>query len=176
VHDFTYTAATTVDEALRGLADGGREPRILAGGTDLLIQMRAGVRRPRHLIDVKRVAELNALECDARSGLRLGAAVSCWRVAEDKALRALFPGLAEAAALIGSTQIQSRATVVGNLCNGSPAADTTPTLLALGAECVVASLRGRRTFPLAELHQAPGRTCLTADELLVEVRVPAPPA
>jgi aerobic carbon-monoxide dehydrogenase medium subunit len=175
VHDFTYTAASTVDEALRGLADGAKDPRILAGGTDLLIQMRAGVRRPRHLIDVKRIPELNALECDAGRGLRFGAAVPCWRIAEDPAVRALFPGLAEAAALIGSTQIQNRATVVGNLCNGSPAADTSPALLALGAECVVASVRGRRTFPLAELHRAPGRTCLAADELLVELRVPAPP-
>jgi len=176
VHDYRYTAATSVDEALRLLADGASEPRILAGGTDLLIQMRAGVRRPRHLIDVKRIPELNALDCDTSVGLRLGAAVACWRVAEDHRLRTLYPGLAEAAALIGSTQIQSRATIAGNLCNGSPAADTAPALLVLDAQCVIAGPSGRRTIPLAELHTAPGRTCLTPGEMLIELRAAPPPA
>ena len=171
-----YSSPTTVDEAVRLLADGERHPRVFAGGTDLLIQLRLGARTNEHLIDLKRIAELNALHADAGAGLRLGGAVSCTRLVEHAAAAVLYPGLVEAAALIGSTQIQNRATVAGNLCNGSPAADTTPALLALDAICVLAGPRGRREVPAAEIVTGPGRTVLADDELLVEIRAPAPAA
>ena len=169
-----YSSPTTVDEAVRLLADGERHPRVFAGGTDLLIQLRSGARNDEHLIDLKRIAELNALHADAGAGLRLGGAVSCTRLVEHAAAALLYPGLVEAAALIGSTQIQNRATIAGNLCNGSPAADTTPALLALDAICILAGPGGRREVPASEIVSGPGRTALAEDELLVEIRVPAP--
>lgn len=174
MHEIRYSAPRSVAEAVGLLADGGASARVLGGGTDLLIHLRAGSDAARHLVDVKRIPELDVLTCDATSGLRLGAAVCCQRLADDASVRALFPGLAEAAALIGSTQIQNRATVAGNLCNGSPAADTTPSLIVLGAVCVLEGPRGRREVAAADFVQAPGRTALEPGELLVELRVPAP--
>jgi len=174
VHEIRYSAPRSVAEAVGLLADGGASARVLGGGTDLLIQLRAGVNTARHLVDVKRIPDLDVLTCDAQSGLRLGAAVCCQRLADDASVRALFPGLAEAAALIGSTQIQNRATVAGNLCNGSPAADTTPSLIVLGAVCVLEGPGGRREVAADDFVQAPGRTALQSGELLVELRVPAP--
>ncbi|HZR85140.1 MAG TPA: xanthine dehydrogenase family protein subunit M [Candidatus Binatia bacterium] len=175
MHDFQYFRPATVAEAVALLAGQGGDARVLAGGTDLLIQMRAGLRRPARVVDVKRIPDLARLDCDRASGLRIGAAVPCWRVAEDAGVRDVYPGLAEAAALIGSDQIQSRATLAGNLCNASPAADTAPALIALGATCVVAGPSGERTLPAEEVMQAPGRNALAPGELLVEIRVPAPP-
>jgi carbon-monoxide dehydrogenase medium subunit len=174
VHDFQYCAPSSVEEAIGLLADAGVPARVLAGGTDLIIQMRAGTRRPARLIDVKRIPELDVLAHDATAGLRIGAAVPCCRVAEHPVVRELYPGLAEAAALIGSDQIQSRATIAGNLCNASPAADTAPALIALDATCVVAGPGGERTIPAAELMVAPGKNGLVPGELLIEVRVPPP--
>jgi carbon-monoxide dehydrogenase medium subunit len=174
VQEFEYDAPTSVPEAVRLLGADAEGVRVLSGGTDLLVQLRAGTRRVRRLVDVKRIAELGTLVCDAERGLRLGAAVPCWRIAEDTAAARLYPGLVEAACLIGSAQIQSRATVGGNLCNGSPAADTTPALIALGAEAVIEGPSGRRTVPVATFVTAPGRTVLAPGDLLVELRVPPP--
>lgn len=174
VRELQYSSPATVDEALELLAESNQDPRVLAGGTDLLIQLRAGARHARHLVDVKRIPEMNVLHADARAGLRIGGAVPCALLVEHPAAGDLYPGLVEAAALIGSTQIQNRATVAGNLCNGSPAADTTPSLLALDASCTIAGPSGRRELAAAELVTAPGRTVLAANELLVEIRVPPP--
>jgi len=174
VRDLQYSAPASVDEAVELLAETGRDPRVLAGGTDLLIQLRVGARHSAHLVDVKRIPEMNVLHADARTGLRIGGAVPCALLAEHPVAGGLYPGLVEAAALIGSTQIQNRATVAGNLCNGSPAADTTPALLALGATCVLAGPYGRRERPADEIVTGPGRTILGANELLVEIRVPPP--
>ncbi len=172
MRELQYSAPASVDEAVELLSEASRDPRILAGGTDLLIQLRAGTRHTHHLVDVKRIPEMNVLHADARTGLRLGGAVPCALLAEHPAAQDLYPGLVEAAALIGSDQIQNRATIAGNLCNGSPAADTTPALLALGATCIIAGPSGRRELPAAEIVTAPGRTVLAANELLVEIRVP----
>ncbi|MBY0280230.1 xanthine dehydrogenase family protein subunit M [Candidatus Binatia bacterium] len=169
-----YSAPRSLDDAVALLA--ADDARVLAGGTDLLIQLRAGTCPSRHLIDVKRIAELATLDVDASGALRIGAAVPCWRLADDARVRRSFPGLAEATALIGSTQIQSRATIAGNLCNGSPAADTTPALAALDAVGVVVGPAGRREVPVASFVTAPGKTVLGRGELLVELRVPAPSA
>ena len=172
MHEIRYSAPRSLDDAVGLLA--ADDARVLAGGTDLLIQLRAGTCPARHLVDVKRIAELATLAFDDAGALHLGAAVPCWRLADDARVRATFPGLAEATAVIGSTQIQSRATIAGNLCNGSPAADTTPALVALGAVCVLQGPGGRREVPAEAFVVAPGRTVLARGELLVELRIPAP--
>ena len=171
MQDIEYAAPTSVDEAVSALAGGG-ESQPFAGGTDLLVQMRSVAPREQKLVDIKRIAELASIALDS-SGLRLGAAVSCWEVSQHKGLREAFPGLVEAAELIGSVQIQNRATVGGNLCNASPAADTVPALIAIGAECVIAGSSGRRTLSVTDFVTGPGTTVLGADELLVELVVPA---
>ena len=175
MQDIEYSAPQTVDEAVELLGVDQSIPRILAGGTDLLIQLRAGVRPANHLIDIKHIDEMNILQADPQEGLRIGAAVSCALLLEHPTAGQLYPGLVEAAALIGSDQIQNRATIAGNLCNGSPAADTTPPLLALGARCIVAGPEGRRELGADEIVVSPGTTSLSARELVVEIRVPPPP-
>jgi aerobic carbon-monoxide dehydrogenase medium subunit len=175
VQNFEYCSPGSVQEAVELLGDPAVPARMLAGGTDLIIQMRAGVQRPARVVDVKRIAGLDVLVGDHTSGLRIGAAVPCWRVADDPLVRERYPGLAEAAALIGSDQIQSRATIAGNLCNASPAADTAPALIALDATCLVVGRRGERSLAVAEVMAAPGRSRLDAGEILTEIRVPPPP-
>jgi len=177
---FRYEAPTSLDAALALLArEAGaapeRRPALLAGGTDLIVQMRGGVRRPATVIDVKRVPELGRIELGA-DGLSLGAAVPCAALHGRDDLRALWPGLVEAAELIGSMQIQGRATLVGNLCNASPAADTVPSLLALGARVRAAGVRGVREIPVSEFCVGPGSTALAPDELATAVFVPRPAA
>ncbi|MGH7961420.1 MAG: FAD binding domain-containing protein, partial [Candidatus Binatia bacterium] len=171
---FTYEAPRSLDQALSLLATAGEKGRVLAGGTDLLIQMRAGVRQPDVIIDAKAIPELQVLSFDPQTGLRLGAGVPCYRIIEDAAVRQHYPGLVEAAGLIGSLQIQSRSSVGGNLCNGSPAADTTPALIALGAVGHIAGPKGTRTVAVEDFVLSPGRTVLEPSEILVELRIPAP--
>lgn len=174
MQEIQYTAPTSLAQAIQVLAGEPELARALGGGTDLLIQLRAGARQARHLVDTKRIAELCVLQCEARSGLRIGGAVPCYRITEHPEIGKLYPGLVEATRLIGSTQIQSRATLGGNLCNGSPAADTTPALIALKASAAIAGPRGRRMLPVAEFIIAPGRTALGPSELLVELLLPPP--
>lgn len=174
LHAISYESPKSLAQALSLLAAAGEKGRPLAGGSDLIIQMRAGVKKPEQVIDIKDIPELQVIAFSQEDGLRLGAAVCCSRITEDAVLKQHYPGLVEAAGLIGSDQIQNRCSVGGNLCNGSPAADTTPALIALGAQCVIASSKGTRTVPVEQIVTAPGRTILTADELLVEFRIAAP--
>lgn len=175
MHAINYEAPATVDEAVRLLAAHGEKARPMCGGTDLIIQMRAGVRRPEYVIDVKRIPDMCRISFDPKAGLRLGAAVPCIEIHENPDMHKHYPGLTEAAHLIGSLQIQSRASVGGNLCNGSPAADTTPALIALGARARVAGPKGEREVPVEDFVVSPGRTVLQPGELLVEFLI-APPA
>lgn len=169
-----YETPRSVAEAVRLMAaDSGA--RVLAGGTDLLVQFRAGARQPSAFVDVKRIPELMAIDLDDQR-LRLGAATPAATVGEHAELRRLWPGLAESVRLIGSTQIQGRGSVGGNLCNASPAADTTCALIVNRAECVIAGPAGERTVPVDAFCVGPGRTVLEAGELLVAVRVPRPAA
>ena len=174
MHEFSYEAPRTVEEAVRLLGASGDGARVLCGGTDILIQMRAGVRRPSCLVDVKGIPELRQISFDPKTGLRLGAAVPCIEIFENALMHKHYPGLTEAAHLIGSTQIQSRASVGGNHCNGSPAADTTPALIALGAVAHLVGPQGARDVPVEEFVTAPGQTVVRPGELLVELRI-APP-
>lgn len=167
-----YEAPTSLADAVRLIAaDPGA--KILAGGTDLLVQFRAGLRQPSAFVDVKRIPELVGVAID-RDGLRLGAATCAAAINEFAEVRRLWPGLAEAVHLIGSTQIQGRGTVGGNLCNASPAADTTCALIVNRAECVIAGSKGQRVVPVEAFCTAPGCTVLDPGELLVAIRVPRP--
>jgi CO/xanthine dehydrogenase FAD-binding subunit len=167
-----YQAPRSVADAVRLIAaDPGA--RVFAGGTDLLVQFRAGVRRPTAFVDVKRIPDLARLTIDP-AGLRLGAAVPAAEICEHTELKRLWPGLVEAVNLIGSTQIQGRATVGGNLCNASPAADTTCALIVNQAQCVIAGPNGERAVAVEHFCTAPGRTVLDRGELLVALHVPRP--
>jgi len=169
-----YETPRSVAEAVRLMAaDSGA--RVLAGGTDLLVQFRTGVRQPSAFVDVKRIPELMSIVIDDQ-GLRLGAAASAAVIAEHRELRRLWPGLAESVRLIGSMQIQGRGSVGGNLCNASPAADTTCALIVNRALCLIAGPNGERTVPVDSFCVGPGRTVLEPGELLVAVRVPRPAA
>ncbi|MGB8414474.1 MAG: xanthine dehydrogenase family protein subunit M [Candidatus Binatus sp.] len=174
MHAIDYEAPTTLEQAVSILKAHGENARPFCGGTDIIVQLRAGVRRTEHLVDVKKIKELQTLFFDAKHGLRLGAAVSCIEISESDVMRRYYPGLTEAAHLIGSLQIQNRASVGGNLCNGSPAADTTPALIALGARARVVGPNGEREVPVEAFVVSPGRTVLKPGELLVELLVPAP--
>ena len=169
-----YEAPRSVLEAVH-LIDADPDTRIFAGGTDLLVQYRAGLRQPTAFVDVKRIPELASITID-QTGLWLGAAVPAAEICEHAESKRLWPGLIEAVNLIGSTQIQGRATVGGNLCNASPAADTTCSLIVNRAQCVLAGPRGERTVAVEDFCTAPGRTVLERGELLVALRLPRPVA
>jgi carbon-monoxide dehydrogenase medium subunit len=167
-----YEAPQTVDEAVALLA-ADADARVLAGGTDLLVQVRTGAPAPTAFVDIKRIPEMLSLEIDA-DGLRCGAAVPAAEIYENETLRSLWPGLAEATDLIGSTQIQGRATWCGNLCNASPAADAVPALIAVGAQVVVAGPKGERTLAVEDVCTGPGQTVFGQGDLVKGFRIPAP--
>jgi carbon-monoxide dehydrogenase medium subunit len=167
-----YEAPESVAAAVQ-LMNADPRAKVLAGGTDLLIQFRAGFQRPSAFIDVKRIPELVSIAFD-EGGATLGAAASAAVISEHPEMQRLWPGLVEAVRLIGSTQIQGRSTVGGNLCNASPAADTTCALIVNRAECVIAGPRGQRTVAVEHFCSGPGRTVLERGELLVAVRIPRP--
>src|SRR5438270_4052074 len=172
---FDYAAPTTLAEAVALFAAKGERARALAGGTDVIVQVREGRRDVDLLVDVKHIPELNELTYDPEHSLRIGAAVPCYRLCEHPGLARAYPGLVEAAGLIGGTQIQSRASVGGNLCNASPAADTIPALIAGQARCVIAGPDGQRELPVEAFCTAPGRTALRRGEVLVSLHLPPPP-
>jgi carbon-monoxide dehydrogenase medium subunit len=172
---FSYHAPRSLAEAIQLLAsDRDPRPRALAGGTDLLVQLRAGAVSARLLVDVKRIPELTGVWLDG-DGLRLGAAVCAAEIGEHRELAETYPGLVDAVSVIGSAQVQGRASIGGNLCNASPAADAVPALIALGAECVIAGPTGSRTVAVESFVTGPGETALGRGEVLVELRVPRPP-
>jgi len=167
-----YESPESVEQAVALLTDDGGA-QVLAGGTDLLVQTRIGTRAPSAFIDIKRIPELSQLDIDSK-GLRVGAAVSAATIYRNETIRELWPGLAEATHLIGSTQIQGRATWAGNLCNASPAADSVPALIAAGAEVDLVGPNGTRSVPVEEFVTGPGQTILEPGELVVGFRVPDP--
>ena len=167
-----FEAPNSIDEAVALLSKADGEARVLGGGTDLVVQMRSGVAKPGLVVDVKRIPEMAKIVRDA-GGFRIGAAVPCAALGEHAELKAAWPGVVEAARLIGSTQIQGRATLGGNLCNASPAADSVPAMIAAGAICVIAGPKGRRELPVEALATAPGKTSLARGELVIEVRLAA---
>lgn len=170
--DFEFQTATTVDEAVSLLAAGGARAKVLTGGTDLIVQLREGLREADLVVDVKKIPELVQLEYSASTGLRLGAAVPCYRIYGDAQVVAAYPALADAARIIGGWQIQSRASVGGNLCNSSPAADSIPALIAYGVRCHLAGPQGRRVVEAAEFCTGPSKNVLARGEILTTLEFP----
>ncbi len=148
---------------------------MLAGGTDLLVQLRAGMISPELIVDVKRIPETRAIAAED-GGFRIGAAVSGAELGERADVKQAWPGVVEAMELIGSTQIQGRASLGGNLCNASPAADSVPAMIVAGMTCTIAGPDGRRAAPVADIVTGPGRTSLGRGELIVDFHLPARPA
>jgi len=172
---FDYAAAQSVDEAVALLAQHGEQARPLAGGTDIIVAVREGRRQVAMLVDIKGIPEVNQLSYDTAQGLTIGAAVPCYRIYEHEAIAAAYPGMIDAVSLVGGTAIQGRASVGGNLCNASPAADTTPALIAHSAMCIIAGPSGRREIPVEQFCTGPGRTALQHGEFLVALHMPSPP-
>ena len=171
MEEIRYEAPTSLARASELLREPGA--RVLAGGTDLIVQMRMGRTAPSVFVDVKRIPELANLALGP-DGLWLGAAVPAAEIVEHPEISRIFPGLVEAVDLIGSTQIQGRASVGGNLCNASPAADTVPALCVVGAVCVISGPAGERRAPVESFNTAPGRNVLGPGELLVGLVIPPP--
>ena len=170
-----YRSPGSVKEAVELLTSHNGAAHLLAGGTDLLVKLRAGFVAPEVVVDLKAIPELRRVESDAR-GFRIGAATSCAELGEHAALVAAWPGVVEALHLIGSTQIQGRATPGGNLCNASPAADSVPAMIAAGAICDVAGPAGEREVRVENIVTSPGRTSLARGEFVVAFRLPRPRA
>ena len=166
-----FTAPESAEAAARALAEGGAAARPLGGGTDLIVQMRAGRTKPSVIVDLKRVPGAIGVSRDDK-GFVIGAATPGAALGEHEALGEAWPGVVEAATLIGSTQVQGRASLGGNLCNASPAADSVPALVAAGATCVVVGPGGRREARVEEIPTAPGRTSLKPGEFVLEFRLP----
>ena len=173
--DIQYMAPRTLDEAVGAFAAAGDAARILAGGTDLLVQMRAGMVSPGLIVDIKKIAEMTSIEETDDGGFTIGAAVSGAELAEHPSFGNIWPGVLEALNLIGSTQIQGRASAGGNLCNGSPAGDCVPAMYAAGATVTVQGPNGRRQMPVEEVPAGPGRTNLAPGEILVGFTLPPRP-
>jgi len=173
---FDYVRAGTSAEVLRLLEQHGEAARLLMGGTDLLVRMREGVVRPQIVVDVKHVPGMRDVVYDERSGLKVGAAVTMNEVARHPAVLAHYPLLAEAADSVASYQLRNRATIGGNLCNGSPCADAAPATLVLEGRIVLEGPAGKRELPAGEFFLGPGQTVLRAGEWMTAIHYPLPPA
>jgi len=169
-----YVAPTDAEAAAKALAGGGAMARALSGGTDLLVQLRSGRLKPGLIVDLKKIPGAIGIRQEA-GGFVIGAATPGAMVGEHAALAFAWPGVVEAATLIGSTQVQGRASMAGNLCNASPAADSVPALVAARAVCVIVGPDGRREAPAESIAVAPGRTSLKPGEFVLEIRLPPRP-
>ncbi|MBO54815.1 MAG: carbon monoxide dehydrogenase [Dehalococcoidia bacterium] len=174
MHAIDYVAPKSIQEAVELMASKGDQARAMAGGTDLLVQLRGGRRTSEVVVDIKDISELNQLTYDSQKGLTIGAAVPCYKIYQDDQIAGLYPGLVDSASLIGSIQIQGRASIGGNLCNSAPSADGIPALIALGAVANVAGPNGNREIPVEEFCTGPGQNVLGSGEILVSVSIAAP--
>ncbi|WP_253609983.1 MULTISPECIES: FAD binding domain-containing protein [unclassified Bradyrhizobium] len=170
-----YVAPRTLDEAIGAFAAAGSAARVMAGGTDLLVQMRSGLVRPGLIVDIKKIGEMTEISETADGGFRVGAAVSGMELAEHARFGKVWPGVLEAVNLIGSKQVQGRASAGGNLCNGSPAGDSVPAMIAAGAVVTVQGPNGRRDMKVEDVPAGPGRTNLKPGEILVSFTLPPRP-
>ena len=170
-----YVAPTSLSEAVSVLSANGDRARPLAGGTDIIVQLRGGRRELDVLVDAKKIPELNQIELND-SGLRLGAAVPCFEIYQNQAVAAAYPGLIDAANLIGSIQIQGRASIGGNLCNAAPSGDSIPPVITLGGEAHINGPNGWRAVAAEDFCTGPGRNVLEPGEILVGIQIPAPVA
>ena len=169
-----YTTPNTIDEAVQAMASAGDRARALAGGTDLLVQLRGGRRSADLVVDVKNIPELNQISYDSQNGLTIGAAAPCHQIYANADVAANYPGLVDSASLIGSIQIQGRASLGGNLCNSAPSADAIPPMIALGGVANVIGPNGTRQVAVEDFCTGPGRNVLEPGEILVSINIPAP--
>jgi aerobic carbon-monoxide dehydrogenase medium subunit len=176
VRRFDLVLPGSVDECVKALAQSGPETKLLAGGTDLLPQLKNGLLKPARVIDLSGVARLRAIEAGNGKGLKIGSAVTARALELDRAVRAGYLSLAESGALVGSVQVRNLATLGGNICNAAPSADMAPPLLALDAEAVITGPKGERRVPIATFFTGVRRTVLAPDEILVEIVLPNPGA
>ena len=171
-----YENPNTIDEAVALLSDPGTNARPLAGGTDLIVQLRVGDPRVNAdvVVNVKNIPELNELSYDPAGGLTIGAAVECYKIYNDENVKTYYPGIIDSASLIGGTQIQGRASLGGNLCNAAPSGDSIPNLVAHNAVANLAGPSGTRQVPVENICTGPRQTCIGEDELLVSIQLPKP--
>ena len=169
----SYTAPTSIDDAVKALAASAGLAKVLSGGTDLLVQMKSGRTRPELIVDTKHIPGLVGIR-EQGDQFVIGAATPGVMISADERLIRAYPGIVEGVDLIGSTQIQGRASIAGNLCNASPAADSVPPVIAARAKAVVAGPNGRREVPVESIVTGPGQTSLQKGEFVVEFRVPKP--
>ncbi len=171
---FDYASPNSVREAVDLLAEHGDRARIMAGGTDLLVQLRGGRRELDLVVNGKNIPELNEITYDPQAGLTLGAAVPCYKIYGNAAVSHAYPGIIDAASLIGGTQIQGRASLGGNLCNAAPSGDSIPVMIALGATANVVGPNGARKIAVEDFCTGPGQNALQAGEMLVSIHFPPP--
>ena len=171
-----YATPKTVNEALELLASRGDRAKLIAGGTDILVQLRGGRKSADLLVDVKGIPELNEISYHPERGLVLGAAAPCYRIYEDQAVASAYPGLIDAATLIGGIQIQGRASIGGNVCNSAPSGDTIPPVIVLGGVCHITGPNGNREVPAEDFCTGPGQNVLQPGEFLVSIHFPSPQA
>jgi carbon-monoxide dehydrogenase medium subunit len=172
---FEYHKASTTEDALKSLGNHHARTHVLLGGTDLFVQMRAGSISPDEIIDLKQIPEFSSITFDDANGLTIGAAATMNAVARHPEVEARYPLLVEAIETVASYQLRSRATIGGNLCNASPAADTAPPLLVLDASLILEGSEGQREMNIADFFKGPGETALKAGEILTQIRIPVPP-
>ena len=172
--DLRYESPETIEAAVALLAQEGPMARVFAGGTDLLVQMKEELVEPALLVDIKKISETRLITIDPDQ-VRIGAAITGAELGENEQLKTMWPGVVEAVELIGSTQVQGRATIGGNLCNASPAADSVPALIAAAAKAVIAGPDGTREVPVGEIPTGPGQTSLGLGELVTSIILPTPP-
>ena len=174
MHTFAYARPTRLDEAVALLEAHGSDARLLAGGTDLIIRLRDGTARPGVVIDIKRIAEMRPSIREEAGCLVIGGGTVMSDIAGDDRVRRSYPALAEAAAVVGSVQIRNRATLAGNVCNASPAADTAPALLVYDARLVAVGLAGTRRIPIDGFFVRSGVTTLARGEIVTAIELPVP--
>lgn len=172
--NFEYVSARTIEEAVAALAESKGPARPIAGGTDLVVQLNEGRRVLDRVVGLEEIPQMRSITLAEDGALRLGAATPCAVVYKNIAVRSSFPMLVDSTSIVGSVQVQSRASVGGNLCNAAPSGDCIPTLICLGAQAVVVGPEGRRVVPVEEFCTGPGTTILKEAELLTELHIPAP--
>ncbi|MBL99695.1 MAG: carbon monoxide dehydrogenase [Rhodopirellula sp.] len=173
MNEFDYVAPQSVSEVVAVLSEHGDRAKLLAGGTDIIVQLREGLREADMVVDIKKIDAVTSFKYCDENGLSLGAAVACYNLYEHPQLSKLYGALADSTHIIGGWQIQSRASVGGNLCNASPAADSIPALIALNATAVIAGPSGERSVAVEDFCMGPGRNVLENGEFLVSLQIPA---
>ena len=176
MQDVAYTRAASVDQAVALLQQGGSTARVLAGGTDIIVQARERKRPVSLFVDIKAIDDTQQLHYDPTNGLTIGAATPCYRIYGDETVKRLYPAIVEAASVIGGIAIQGRASLGGNLCNSGPAADSVPAMVVMEGEASVAGPNGRRNVSLESFNTGPGQNVLQEGEFVVSLHFPPPAA